>query len=140
MNSRDMLLRKSWKSKNPDDIAVYKKKENQVNRLVHLAKKKYFQEQLQNSAQDPSSFWNTIKKLYPSKNSSSATTFTINGKLTSDKSDISNTFCTFFSSIIEKMKKQAFVLRNCVWTRQSTTNMSKVLSLNMFLRTPLKQN
>ena len=119
MNSRDMLLRKSRKSKNPDDIAVYKKKKKQVNRLVHLAKKKYFQEQLQNSAQDPNSFWNTIKTLYPSKNSSPATTFTINGKLTSDKSEISNTFCTFFSSIIEKMKKQAFILRNCVWIRQS---------------------
>ena len=64
MNSRVMLLRKSRKTKHPDDIAAYKKKKNQANRLVPN-----FREQLENTEQTSNSFWNILKKLYPRKNS-----------------------------------------------------------------------
>ena len=64
-------------------------------------------------------FWNTLKKLYPSKNTSSPNMFKVDGSPTCDKSKISNAFCKYYSCIVNKVKEKAFVLRNCIWTQQA---------------------
>ena len=56
MNTRNILLRKSRKSKNTADIAAYKKKRNQVNRLVKFAKKEYFKDLLDTASHNSNSF------------------------------------------------------------------------------------
>ena len=119
MNKRDILLRKSRKTKHPEDIVSFKRKRNQVNSLVKHAKKVYFKEQLENSAHDSNRFWNTLKRLYPSKSTSTTRTFKINGELNCDKKSIAKTFSSYFSTIVCKMKKRAFALRDCIWTTQS---------------------
>ena len=120
MNSRDILLRKSRKTKNPEDVQMYKRKKNEVNRLVKQAKKAYYKELLEKSADDPNSFWSTLKKLYPSAKASAPTMFKINKTPTSDKNEIVRAFCQYFSNVVTKLKEKAFPLRNCTWIYQAT--------------------
>ena len=119
MNKRDILLRKSRKSKNPSDIAAYKKIKNQVTRLIKRAKKEYFKQELKDSSNDSNRFWSTLKKLYPTKSTVSTSTFNIDGTYTSDSNCIVRAFSSFFGGVVSCLKKGAFGLRNCVWTAPS---------------------
>ena len=66
MNIRDMLLRKSRKTKSASDISAYKKKRNEVNSLLNKSKQAYYRDLLNETSNKLDSFWNVIKKLYPS--------------------------------------------------------------------------
>ena len=76
--------------------------------MVKRAKKEYVKELLEKSCQDTSSFWNTIKKLYPSNKPSTPRMFNVDGSPTSDNYVITNAFCSYFSNVISKMKENAF--------------------------------
>ena len=84
MNIRDQMLRISRNTKSLPDINAYKKKRNEVNLAIRNAKRTYYKDILNETANDPDSFWNKIKKLYPSKSSkSSPPVFSIDSKNTS---------------------------------------------------------
>ena len=100
MNLRGALFRKRRKTKMLEDIQNYKKQKNLVNRMVKRAKKEYVKELLEKSSQDTSSFWNTIKKLYPSNKPSTPRIFNVDGSPTSDNYVITNAFCSYFSNVI----------------------------------------
>ena len=100
MSERDRLQRRYRKSKLPAHKNEYKRKRNSVNSLVKKAKQNYFKNLLENSANDPDSFWNNSKKIFPNKQKSSAARFTIDCATTSDSKPIANAFCSYFSKIV----------------------------------------
>ena len=118
MDERDILLRKSRKTKNSLHINAYKRKKNFVNQLVKRAKQNYFKNLLNNSANDPDRFWSTLKKLYPTKSKKGTDRFTLNGESISNSKTISNAFCSYFSNVVSHLKAKSFTLRNCTWIRQ----------------------
>ena len=119
MNVRDMLLRKSRKTKSESDVSAYKKKRNEVNSLLNKSKQAYYKNLLNETSNNLDKFWNTIKKLYPNNPAKqSLPMFKIDSTDISDSSVISNAFCSYFSTVVSSLKKKAFLLRDCVWTFQ----------------------
>ena len=119
MNTRDILLRKSRKTKFESDIIAYRKKRNEVNSLLNKAKQAYYKDLLNETSNNLDSFWSVIKKLYPNNPSkSSPPMFKIGSINTSDPLTISNGFCSYFSTIVTSLKKKVFPLRDCLWIFQ----------------------
>ena len=120
MNKRDRLFRKSRRTKNFSDIKNYKTKRNEVSYLVRHAKQTYYKKLLKESANNPDSFWSTIKKLYPSKpKSQPLQIFDINSTKTSNPLLISNTFFSYFSNAVSCLEKKSFSIRDCIWIPQT---------------------
>ena len=118
-SDRDKLQRRHRKSKLPAHKNEYKRKKNLVNSLVKKAKQNYFKNLLTNSANDPDSFWNNLKKIFPCKQKNSTSRFTIDSVSTSDSTTITNAFCSYFSNIVYKLKTKTYVLKNCIWRQQT---------------------
>ena len=97
MNNRDKLYRKFRKSKSEVDFDTYKKQRNKVNVIVRKAKSSHYRNLLTESSHDPKRFWNTLKKIFPTKNVvSSAKSFPKDGSMTSCSLTIVSSFCEFF--------------------------------------------
>lgn len=124
MNKRDQLFRKARKSKKESDWAVYKRKRNFVRNEIQRTKNAFFKEKLKNLADKPEKFWQTVKEIYPTKSKSTKlpTNFlSIDGSKTlTDKQSIANAFCKFFSTISNRLKKQAFPLTQISWRSPPT--------------------
>ena len=54
MNERDMLLRKSRRTKSKSDILAYKQKRNEVNIAVKIAISSYYKNLLRENSENPS--------------------------------------------------------------------------------------
>ena len=67
MDERDILLRKSRKTTNSLHINAYKRKKELCQPARQKSQAELLQNLLNNSANDPDSFWSTLKKLYPTK-------------------------------------------------------------------------
>ena len=121
MAERDRLQRRHRKSKSklPPHKSEYNRKRNIVNSHVKKAKQDYFKNFLLNSAKDPSSFWTNLEKIFPSKQKDPTKRFTINSVATADTNTIANAFSTFISNIVSKLKLKTYVLKNCVWRKQT---------------------
>ena len=71
MNERDKILRKARKTNLENDWLLYKKLRNRCNNLLRQAKSKYHQDQLNENKLNPKRFWDALKKIFPTKQSSS---------------------------------------------------------------------
>ena len=122
MNERDYLLKKSRKSKGTFDLRMYKLKRNRVNKAVRDAKKSYHKQLLEDNANNPDGFWKALKKLFPTKSKDQATpSIVIKSSLTTNKHVIANSFNEYFSTIVSKLKKATFKLRDCIWIYHPTS-------------------
>ena len=76
---------------------------------------------LHETSTKPANFWKVIKEVYPTKLNvaGNSTSFIIAGKLTKNKSEITNGFCNSFSTVANKIKTKASPLMNCVWRYQT---------------------
>jgi hypothetical protein len=116
MNTRDRILRKYRKTKSNADFQAYKSLRNRVNSLVKNAKSQYHKSLLEQNANDPDKFWETIKQIYPNKPlNSMPAVFNDGTKSVTDLKEISNLFSAFFHDVIRVMKDKAFSIRDCVW-------------------------
>ena len=119
MNERDKLLRKARKSPDAEFYkAEYRQKQNAVNIAICRAKASYYNNLVrENSTGDPRKFWKTVKSIYPgkAKSSSNIQVFEIDGKTSTNQSDISNGFCSFFMNIIASLKQKSILLKNFAW-------------------------
>ena len=117
MNRRDVLLRKSRKTKTPHYRNAYKEIRNRVNVMIRNAKANHAKNLLRENQKDPTKFWNVIKSIYPSKTKlpNIEKSFKVDGNLTSDKTKIANGFCRFYTSAVNTLKKLAYPLINFVW-------------------------
>ena len=87
-----------------------------MNSLLNKSKQAYYRDLLNETSNKLDSFWNVIKKLYPSNRTKpSPPMFQIGSVITPDPLTISNGFCSYFSTIVTSLKKKIFPLRNCTW-------------------------
>ena len=103
MKVRDRLLKQARKSRKEYDWNEYKNSRNSVTRSIRLSRHLYNKRLLGENITEPKQFWDSIKRCYSTsdKNSSTSTSFTIDNTLTTDKSKIANSFCTFFTNVVE---------------------------------------
>ena len=123
MNIRDQLYRKARKSKKQLDWVSYKRKRNFVKNEIQRTKKNFISKELRDTSNKPDKFWNTVKKLYPTKSKSSklTTTFrTIDNKMLTEKQSIADGFCQFFSSAANRLKRTTFPLTEITWRAKPT--------------------
>ena len=98
-------LKKHRKSKLPSDFKRFQTERNKVNTLVKKAKAQYNQDLLKDSARDPNRFWSAIKKIFPTKeHNSTAKTFLLDNKLTTNTKKIASSFCLFFTNVASIFK------------------------------------
>ena len=117
MNIKDQLLRKSPKTKKDDDIQSYKRKRNEVNIMIKKAKIRYQKKLLNDSEKNPDTFWNSIKKIFPSKSSSKPSqTFIVDSSEINDQRKIANAFCSYFTGIVSNLKKSVIMLSDRIWS------------------------
>ena len=62
---KDKALKKAKKNNNQSDWEKAKKLRNEVGNLIELAKKHHFQEEYENSREDPKRFWRNIYDIIP---------------------------------------------------------------------------
>ena len=118
MNERDKLFRKARNYNNEILWLMYKRQRNRVSDLIKKCKSQYYRNLLDESANSPDNFWGAIKKIYPTKVSSSPienTSFDINGEFTCEKRMIANSFCKYFSTIANFLKLKSIPLRDFAW-------------------------
>ena len=117
MTKRNSLLRKFRKTKEKQDILLYKQKRNEVNEALRQAKLKYSQSLLEENQNKPESLWRVIKSFYPAKSPSYSTSqsFEVDGQLLTDAVEILNAFCKHFTDIVSCLKQKAFPLSNLTW-------------------------
>ena len=132
MNIKDKLLRKCRRTNRQADWSNYRFQRNKVNNLVKSAKRTYSRALLSDTAKNPDKFWKAIKRVFPSKTHKPAdnTTFNINGKHTTNKKEIAEQFCLFFTHIANNLKSKTILLKDFVWntpksTKCKTTKMFK---------------
>lgn len=135
MNNRDKLLRKFRKSKSNQDWVAYKHLRNTCTNLIRRAKSDYYRNLLTEHKTNPQSFWKTIKKIFPGKNTSTSnsdsTPFISGGHIKDENASKSNIFCKYFTTIATHLKKLAFPLKESVWTppkRNSNSTTSTVFT------------
>ena len=101
MNTRDRILHKYRKTKSNADFQAYKSLRNRVNSLVKNAKSQYHKSLLEQNANDPDKFWETIKQIYPNKPLNyMLAVFNDGTKSVTDLKEISNLFSAFFHDVI----------------------------------------
>ena len=117
MNYRDVLQRKFRKSKTTANHDTYKCQRNKVNNLIKRAKQTYNKNTLRENINNPTSFWKSLKRIFPSKPKTKHTssTFRVNEKEISDKQTIANEFGRFFSSIATKLLHVLHPVKDFIW-------------------------
>ena len=123
MNTRDQLYRKWRKSKTATNKRAYQYQRKNVNIMIRSAKSRYNKELLKENSNDSNKFWNCLKRIFPYKASSNnqcRPSFTVNGVKTQNNPDVANGFCSYFVSIVGKLKTETFRMCNFVWRKQKT--------------------
>ena len=117
MNTCDQLLRKAQESKSHTDWRNYRRKKNFVKNEINRSKRNYFKSQLRENYNKSDRLWQTIKKIFPVKITSTPSTklFKVDDKVINDKVSIAQGFCNFYSSVASKLKLKAFPLINFIW-------------------------
>jgi len=120
MNHRDSLMRKSRKSRKETDHEKFKRQRNKVNNLVRKAKTQHYQNQLNESVNNPDKFWKALKSIFPiCSKQNYVKSFLVDNVMTNDSTTISNGFCSFFTNIAATIKSKAILLKDFVWTQPS---------------------
>ena len=117
MSERDKCLRKFRNTKHEVDISSNKRKRNEVNIALRKAESAYFKNLLNESKKLTQELWKTLKKIYPVKSGVGGHTqnFNIDGEVTNNPSKVSNSFVSYYISIITELKKYLFPLNEIAW-------------------------
>ena len=122
MNTRDQLYRKWRNSKSLEDKRAYQLIRNRVNVMIRSSKSRYNKELLKENSNDSNKFWKCLKQIFPTKtktNTSSKPNFTVNGVNIETNYEVANGFCSYFMSVVTKLKSTTFKLRDFVWRKQT---------------------
>ena len=86
--------------KTTENYDKYKRQRNKVNNLIKRGKQNYNKSLLDENTKNATSFWRTLKSIFPTKPKSklTTTTFKVNEEEISNKETIANGFGKFFSS------------------------------------------
>ncbi len=107
MRERDYYLKRARKSNVENDWSTYKRLRNTVTNMIRNSKSRYNKNILYEQVNDPKQFWRHIKAYFSTKSKceNNVKVFQIDGISVSDKSKISNGFCSHFCSVGEKLRK-----------------------------------
>ena len=111
MNDRDKALRKARKTKSTADWKYYRKLRNECTTTIRIAKSIYSKDLLKENANNPKKFWDTIKKIMPTKPNKTPC------ENTSNHLDKANSLCNFFSKVAFQLKSSSYFLKDFVWSR-----------------------
>ena len=138
MNDRDKLMRKAKKSGNVEDWLAYKQSRNRCNNSMKKAKANFYKEQLNENSSNPKRFWESIKKVFPSKERATVPN-------TKNNLNLAKIFSTWFSSVVGKLKRKEMPLKDIIWgeapkklRRTAKTFRFEYVSV-VFVRKKLKQ-
>ena len=92
---------------------------NKVNNLIKRAKQNYNKNMLDESTKNATSFWGTLKSIFPTtpKPKLTSTTFKVNEQEISNKETIANGLGQFFSSIATKLLQTLHPIKGFVWNK-----------------------
>ena len=119
MDYKDVLQQNFCKLKTNENYEKYKRQRNKVNNLIKRAKKKYNKNLLDENTKSATSFWRTLKSIFPTKPKSklTSTTFVVNEEEISKKETITNGFGQFFSSVAIKLLQTLHPIKDVVWNK-----------------------
>ena len=102
----------SWKQAK----TTWKTNRNKVNNLIKRATQNYNKNLLDKNTKKATSFWRTLKSIFPTKPKSklTSTTFKVNEEEISNKETITNGFCQFFSSIAVRLLQTLHPIKDFV--------------------------
>ena len=76
MDYKDVLQQNFCKLKTNENYEKYKRQRNKVNNLIKRAKQNYNKNLLNENIEDITSFWRTLKSIFPTKLKSKLTSMT----------------------------------------------------------------
>ena len=119
MDYRDVLQQNFCKLKTNENYEKYKRQRNKVNNLIKRAKQNYNKNLLNENTKTASSFWRTLKSIFPTKPKSklTRTTFKVNEEEKSNKETIVSGFGQFFSSIAIRLLQTLHSIKDFVWNK-----------------------
>ena len=119
MDYRDVLQRKFRKSKTTENYVKYKHQRKKVDNLIKRTKQNYKKNLLDENTKNTTSFWRTLKSIFPTtpKLKLTSTTFKVNEEEISNKETISNGFGQFFSSIAITLLQTLHPIKDFVWNK-----------------------
>ena len=87
---------------------------------------------LRENINNPKNYWKTIKRCYPvrSKDTNPIKLFNINGEKIGDSKIISNGFCTFFSTIANRLQQSLVSVQDKVWLYRSDLDLKRKINPN----------
>ena len=107
MNERDQVLRKARKTKSDNDWSRYKTLRNQCNNLLKKNRSQYNKNLIEENSLNPKKFWTCVKDVFPTKQRVSSQSSS------KSKSNVMK-FSKYFSTIVNSLKKKAFLIKDCV--------------------------
>ena len=96
MRQRDYLQKKAHTTRLPSDWKRYRLLRNRVTNLIRKEKENYNRRLINENADDPNSFWQTVKKILPYKSKIPSPKLKVNGQVKTEKSSIGNSFNNVF--------------------------------------------
>ena len=96
MRQRDYLQKKAHTTGLPSDWKRYRLQRNRVTNLIRKEKENYNRRLINENADDPNSFWQTVKKILPSKSKIPSPKLKVNGQVKTEKSSSGNSFNNVF--------------------------------------------
>ena len=96
MRRRDYLQKKAHTTGLPSDWKRYRLQRNRVTNLIRKEKENYNRRLINENADDPNSFWQTVKKILPYKSKIPSPKLKVNGQVKTEKSSIGNSFNNVF--------------------------------------------
>ena len=99
----------------------------EVNNLIKRAKQNYNKNLLDENTKNATSFWRTLKSIFPIKPKSklTSTTFKVNEEEISNKEIVVNGFGQFFSSIATKLFQTLNLIKEFAWNKPKNLPMRK---------------
>ena len=108
IKNRDFHLKKARRTNSERNLKVYRRLRNFVTNQIRSAKANYQRNLLKEEADNPKKFWDQIRKCYPStsKTDKPPQSFQHNNTEITNKKDIANCFCSFFTHVGKTFKIQ----------------------------------
>ena len=117
IRERDYLLKQARRTGTELVWSNYKRMRNEVTKLIRSAKANHCRDSFRNHIDNPKSFWNQLKRAFPMKNKDqSIASLKVDNNVTTDKKEIANQFCSFFTKVGLSLIKNINRLSTTTWT------------------------
>ena len=138
MDYKDVLQQNFCKLKTNENYEKYKRQRNKVNNLIKRAKQNYNKNLLDENTKNATSFWRTLKSIFPTKPKSklTSTTFKVSEEEISNKETIANRFGQFFCSIPTTLLQTVHPIKDFVWNKPKNLPIRKTPKFSFHSVTP----